>query len=601
MQGYLFDLGYDEGAGEDTPAAGGEAVAPAPPAVSLADARPYQFGWRDAVRSGWLAGRSRLCGVAATGTGKTFGAGLIIKDVLDGVLDSLGRQRRALVIAHRGLLVRQLARELSILLPNNHVEIEMGDDRARGAADVVVACLDSLAIPRRLEWFRPYRYAAAVWDESHRYGAKNNKVRRIIQHFGDEFRHLGITATPDRSDGLSAFDDVVFEFDIYTAVEQGYLVKPYLAYEFSGDIRLEQLRLNKDGEFDADELTELMSSARPVAAVVAAARKWSGYNGGARPTIVTCAGIKHAERVAFMLNEWHHKEGTGLAAPIHSGMDEKEIDAAMKDFKAGRLRYLTHFDCLTEGFDSDLPKVLINGRPCKARWVFGQAAGRTLRPETSVARALAREPDPAARRNMIATSTKPGAMIVDVAGTGHRLSVDLLDVFRPREADDGWVDTVRQRSIDRAKAGSAADPMKEYEEQRAKYAALRAAKRLEEEARWHGVLVTAPLQTKMEDPFEKAVTVGREPPWLLGKRPTTKMRQALLKAGIPREAVEGYTFSQAKRQIDVIVDRRKRGLCTYKQLSTLKRFGVDASTMTFEEAGAELDRLAKSNWKAGTA
>lgn len=594
MQKYLFDLLEAEW---ETDADGGGVETAAPPSVSLADARPYQFGWRDAVRAGWLAGRKRLCGVAATGTGKGWGIALFAQDVLDGVLGVYGRQPRPLVIAHRKILVEQLAATLAALFPTRTVEIEMGAQRARGDADIVVACLDSISSARRLRYFKPERYAAAVWDEAHRYGRNDQRVRRVVRHFGEGMCHVGLTATPDRAEGDMEFDDLAFEYDIFQAVDDGYLVKPYIADGFGGDIELERVRVTSGGEFHAGDLSELMASARPLAAAVKAARYWSGYKGGRRPGIITCSGVQHAELAATLLNEWDREHKTGRAAAVHSDMSTAEIDDVLGGFRRGEILFLTHFDCLTEGFDSDLPKFLVNARPCRSRYVFAQGCGRVLRPTRDVARLLSKEPDPAKRRALIMGSDKPGAVICDLAVTGHRLTVDLLDVFRPRGVEDEDVEPLRTTIRQRVKGGKLADPTQDFETMREVWATARAARRDEERDRWRGVLVGTDVTFRMEDPFVKAVTTGREPPWFTGKRPTVKMRNALLRGGIPAAAVDRYTFFQAKRQLDVLSDRRDKGLATYKQVQALRRHDIDAARMSFEEASAELDKLAKARWR----
>lgn len=190
MQRSLFE-GLD---GEDAIVCGDITAGPA--AVTLADARPYQIAWRDDVLRVWDATAAPALGVAATGVGKSMGCGLLARDVLDGRLDALGHERRLIAIAHRAVLVRQLANDLTALLPDKLVEVEMGDYRATASADVVVACIDSLSLPRRLRYFAAKHFAAVLWDECHRYGKKSPKVKRLLEHFGPRVRHLGVTATP---------------------------------------------------------------------------------------------------------------------------------------------------------------------------------------------------------------------------------------------------------------------------------------------------------------------------------------------------------------------------------------------------------------------
>lgn len=595
MQGYLFDA-------DDFGAALVTEAAPSGTGVTLADARPYQFEWRDRVLDLWRT-KTRVLGVAATGTGKSFGAALIARAVLDGALSALGRGERVIFVAHRSLLVEQAARGLQALLPDKVVEVEMGEQRARGTADVVVASLDSICRPRRLGFFSPKRYGAIIWDESHRYGRRDGRVKKVLAHFGDDMRHVGLTATPDRTDNLPAFDELAFEYDIWTAVEDGYLVRPGLAYEACGDIRLEGVGLTKSGEFDAGRLNDLMESGGPIAAVVAAARKWSNFSNGhpaRRPTVIGCGSVKQAKLVAERLNEWHAREGSGAAVTVCCDNDPGERDFALRGFVSGRFQYITHFDVLTEGFDSDRPKVYVNARLTRTRWVYAQAAGRTLRPANDIRALLAATPDAAARRRIIASSSKPGAMIVDLVGTGHSLSCDWLQVYRRPDDDGDVLDRARKKARRRSLDGIPSDPAADMAAARAEVARERAERKAEEDRRyrdrWRGVLVDADLTTRVADPFRPDPRLAPEPNWARRKRPSPELKDSLVRAGFDRQEVNNMTLWQARNAIHAVITRRKAGLCSYKQMAVLNRYGVDATRMLFEDASATIDRIAANGW-----
>jgi superfamily II DNA or RNA helicase len=413
--------------------------------------------------------------------------------------------------------------------------------------------------------------------------------KRVMAKLGDHVRHLGVTATP--REGVDAFGRPAFEYGVWRAVEDGYLVKPFLAYEISSDISIDGVPLTKDGDFDSVALGRRMSEAGPVAAVVKAAVKWSNYSnahGSARPTVVCCSSVDHAKIVAGQLNEWHRDRSTGRAAAIYGEQEPGDRLAAMDAFKRGELRYLCHFDCLTEGFDHDECRVLINGRPTKSQWVFAQNAGRVLRPLRHVARQLGSVTDSAARRKLIADSAKPGAMIVDVAGVDHKLTVDLASVFHA-PGDEDLVDAVRQRG--REKNGKPLDPTIDFAE-------LRRIKEQKLMERWRGIRVDATLTTRMGDPFDVlAIVTGREPRWAKGKKPTDGWVKVLLGAGIPKHEVDAMSFHRAKAIVDVIFKRRDSGLCTYKQARLLKEYGYDGACMTKDEATALIDRIAKDGWR----
>jgi hypothetical protein len=181
----------------------------------------------------------------------------------------------------------------------------------------------------------------------------------------------------------------------------------------------------------------------------------------------------------------------------------------------------------------------------------------------------------------------------DVAGTDHKLTVDLASVFHAPDTGAQEIELVRERARERAKDGKPSDPVADFKELR----------RLREEARakrWSGVQVDCDTTTRISDPFDVlAVTAGREPTWFRGKRPTEKMNKILLDAGLPPAEVSQMTFWKARSMIKVIIDRSEKGYCSYKMVALLRKYGVDATTMSFEDAGAEIEAIKAAGWKRG--
>jgi len=583
-------------------AAGGDGVAPG---LSLADARPYQVRWVADTFAAWGLTPSCL-GVGATGLGKTFYAAGLAQRIIDGGLDALvpGNHRAMLFINHREHLVRQAAASFQQLLPKTVVEVEQADNRARGdptKVGVVVACVPSLT-PDRLRALGRDRFQGVVWDEAHRYG-KNHKVRqRVFDFFGGSVRHAGITATPDRGDGsglADVYDRVAFEDGIDWGCDEGWLVRPYQAYEICGEVRLDGCPVGADGEYEPGAISSRMMEAGPIAAAVRAAIKWSNYaNGrdGKRPTVVVCASVEHAKLIAIALNEWHRNKGTGRAAAVYGEQSFADREVAMQAFRKGELQYLTHFDVLSDGWDTDRPKVMVNARCMRSRWLYGQNAGRLVRPDAAIVPALNAAPDAPSRLALIAGSAKPGCVMVDVAGTDHKLTVSLADVFHGKNVPPAVIERAK------AKARAAGDRATDVGELTREAAAeLRAElKRQREEAnaaRWKGVLVDADLTTRFADPFDLfSIVPGREPNWHRGRRPTEPMRHRLTRAKIPTAEVNAMTFWQAKAMLDVIGRRRDEGLCTYGQARVLKQFGYDPNNITFKDAHRLIDGLARNGW-----
>ena len=65
---------------------------------------------------------------------------------------------------------------------------------------------------------------------------------------------------------------------------------------------------------------------------------------------------------------------------------------------------------------------------------------------------------------------------------------------------------------------------------------------------------------------------------------------------MPRREAEEMTKAQASKLIETIQQRKRLGLCTYRQAQTLARFGYDTNK-TFAEAKVLIDALAANKWQ----
>jgi hypothetical protein len=56
------------------------------------------------------------------------------------------------------------------------------------------------------------------------------------------------------------------------------------------------------------------------------------------------------------------------------------------------------------------------------------------------------------------------------------------------------------------------------------------------------------------------------------------------------------TYSEARQFIQGMAERRKRGLCTFRQANQLARNGFDTD-LTMAQAGVVMTALAENNWR----
>ena len=114
------------------------------------------------------------------------------------VIRRLGR--RALVLVHKTFLIEQWIERATTFVPGLKVGVWQRDSLPTGDEDIVIGMVQSIVNPRRdypQEMFD--QFGVMVVDETHRYAAPS--WQEAISKFSASYR-IGLTATPDRKDGL---------------------------------------------------------------------------------------------------------------------------------------------------------------------------------------------------------------------------------------------------------------------------------------------------------------------------------------------------------------------------------------------------------------
>lgn len=328
--------------------------------------RPYQKSAITAVVSRYTQQKQRrMLLFLPTGAGKTVIATHIIKSLRE--TSGFGK---TLFVAHRREIIDQTARTISQHIPEVHVQVEQGERSSSGKGDVTIASVQSLV--RRKERYDPRKFSLIICDECHR--ALAPTWEEVIDYFHTAADQntllLGMTATPNRTDGKSAlevFGRTAFEISRADLEDLGYLV-PMQYFTVRSNLNLDRVKMS-GGDFQVGSLSKVMD-APPTRALTVKA--WLEQGAGKR-TIAFCAGVEHALHLA------EDFAALGVRAAKIDGKT-KNRGELLKRFAAGEIQVLTNYGVLTEGFDDPALMCVLMARPTTSPLVYTQCVGRGLRP-----------------------------------------------------------------------------------------------------------------------------------------------------------------------------------------------------------------------------
>ena len=231
---------------------------------------------------------------------------------------------------------------------------------------VIFATVQSIS--KDLEKFSPTDFDYLIVDECHHAAA--NTYQKIFTYFHPKFI-LGLTATPERSDGedmMELFQNVAHKMDLKTAVERGVLV-PIRCIRVKTNIDLTDVRINGI-KYNSQDLESKLFIPERNQLIVDTYLKY--VNG--KKTVIFCASVDHAAEIAKLLRD------NGVKAEAVSGRDRVEVrEKILKDYETGSTNVLCACDLLNEGWDSPHTTVLFMARPTMSKTIYLQQLGRGTR------------------------------------------------------------------------------------------------------------------------------------------------------------------------------------------------------------------------------
>jgi len=371
--------------------------------------RPYQVETQQAILEARKRGFQTQLISLATGLGKT-----VVIATLPKLLD-LRPTDVTLVVAHRDELIQQIVEKMRSQNPDAVVGIEKAAEEASDRCTIIVATVQTLTGPRLERFAAKFgrRIALFVIDEAHHAAAPTYRaiVDRILVKRPDALI-CGFTATPQRGDGARLtdfFTDTVYSMDARAAIAAGYLV-PVRAYAVATETDLDAVG-SRAGDFVLGQLADAVDTEERNAKVLEA---YQDFTPGKKALIFT-ASVEHARNVAELFKD------AGIKAAFASGeTPHAEREAIVSGFRGSKIDVLVNCGLYLEGFDVPSVQVIINARPTKSTTLYTQITGRGLRPLDEYAYVLSEIPSAEARREVIAQSDKPYAIVIDIVDMARR-------------------------------------------------------------------------------------------------------------------------------------------------------------------------------------
>lgn len=366
--------------------------------------RWYQESAVQAVLLQMLAGKHRALLSLATGTGKTF-----IAFNLCWKLIQSGYAKKVLFLADRVALRDQAYNEFA---PFGAARAVVGGGKAPLDYDLHFGIYQGLYAPhpqggRLFERYPTEYFDVVVIDEAHRSGYGDWGT--ILDYFGSAF-HLGMTATPKRTDSIDTYEffasenrdeddqaQPAFEYSLGRGIEDGYLAT-YRVRQVVTNLDQEGLHIDEEVDRGAELLVPEDAVVRDVYLsaqferdivvkdrtevlcehLAGLLRTW-GVN---EKTMVFCVTMEHAALVRDLLQTLLGPETNKDLYAVRIVSEEHDSAALLEQFQLSTSTepvVATTVDLLTTGVNVPAVRNIVLMKPIGSPTVFKQIIGRGSR------------------------------------------------------------------------------------------------------------------------------------------------------------------------------------------------------------------------------
>ncbi|MFC7063424.1 DEAD/DEAH box helicase family protein [Halobacillus seohaensis] len=354
-------------------------------------------------------GYDKAMAVMATGLGKTYLAAFFAE-----------KFERVLFVAHREEILHQAKGSFHHVMPDKTAGIYNSRSKEY-QCEHVFASIFTLSIQDNLHRFNPDDFDLIIMDEFHHAAA--NSYQSVLDFFNPDFL-LGITATPERTDGQDVFaicdGNVAYELDFIQAIQRGWL-SPFRYYGIYDETDYSQVTW-LGNKYDQKELLEVQLQEEVAEKIVT---RWSEHKQSR--TIGFCSSIRQAEFLTQYFNDNGYR-----AIAIHGKTHHVTRRESINRLESQQLDIIFTVDLFNEGVDIPSVDTILFVRPTESLVVYTQQIGRGLRlsegkSHCTIIDLIGNYRNADNKLALLDTNRgehKPGASVVPVVPQGCELNLD---------------------------------------------------------------------------------------------------------------------------------------------------------------------------------
>jgi superfamily II DNA or RNA helicase/HKD family nuclease len=304
-------------------------------------------------------GKSKALLISATGTGKTYLSAFDVFKV---------NPNKFLFVVHRANIAEAAMQTFqNVFGDKKSMGFYSGENKEKDK-DFIFSTIQTISKEQHLNQFDSKHFDYIVIDESHRAGAESYK--KIFDYFEPKFL-LGMTATPERTDGLDIFKlfnhTIAYEIRLHKAMEED-MLSPFHYYGVT-DISVNGKILDDKSDFS------ILTSKERIDRIIEKINLYGSDNGEVRG-LIFCSGVEECK----LLSDGFNKRGYKTIALSGSSSDLERNEAINRlESKTERLDYIFTVDIFNEGIDIPSVNQIIMLRPTLSSIIFIQQLGRGLR------------------------------------------------------------------------------------------------------------------------------------------------------------------------------------------------------------------------------